>query len=191
MAPRKAVEKELNREMIMDVARVLFQEKGYQNVSMRQIAQRMNYSHGSIYYHFKNKADLFYAMVRQDFSLLDDLIERIMERQIEPLEKLTQLLLGYIEFGLTNQNHYEIMFLTKDKEVISYLDEAPSITYEKFANAVHSLCGNKASIKEIWSVFLALHGFVTHYCRGNQTYEEVRMLAESHVSFISKGLVKE
>lgn len=191
MSPRRAVDQELSRELIMDAARELFRENGYQNVSMRQIAQKLNYSHGSIYYHFKSKADLFYAMVRQDFALLDDVMERIMSRQIEPMEKLEKLLLGYIEFGLAHQNHYEIMFLIKDEEVKSYLDEAPNATYEKFAKAVHSLCTKQVSIKEIWSVFLALHGFVTHYCRGNQTFEDVRALAESHVSFIMKALVKE
>lgn len=174
----------------MDAARALFREKGYQHVSMRQIAQALNYSHGAIYYHFKNKADLFYAMVKQDFSLLDDAFQQVMEQALEPLEKMRELLLGYIRFGLTHQNHYEIMFLLNDEEVKSCLEEAPNQSYERFANAVHSLCGNKASVKEIWSVFIALHGFVTHYCRSNQTYEDVRTLAESHVSFIIKGLLK-
>lgn len=63
MSPRKSGHPELTREMIMDAARDLFVQKGYQHVSMRQIAKELNYSHGAIYYHFKNKAELFYALV--------------------------------------------------------------------------------------------------------------------------------
>lgn len=188
MAPRKAVAQELTREMIMDVARGLFREKGYQHVSMRQIAQELNYSHGAIYYHFKNKADLFFAIVKRDFSLLDGLLEDILGRQLEPQDKLRELLLGFIEFGLTHQSHYEIMFLIKDEEVQNLMDDGPSASYEKFAKALQALSGNRMTIKSIWSVFLSLHGFVTHYCRTNQTYEDVRLLAESHVSFLLKAI---
>ena len=58
MSPRKAVKQELTREMIMNVARNLFVQQGYQHTSMRKIATELGYSHGSIYYHFKNKAEL-------------------------------------------------------------------------------------------------------------------------------------
>src|SRR5690625_6951788 len=60
---------ELTREVIMGVARELLVEKGYANVSMRQIANKINCSHGAIYYHFKNKAELFYALVEDHFSI--------------------------------------------------------------------------------------------------------------------------
>lgn len=191
MTPRKAVPQELTREMIMDVARGLFRERGYAEVSMRQIAQALNYSHGAIYYHFKNKAELFFAMVKQDFSLLDGVLQDIMSRELQPQDKLRELLLGFIRFGLTHQSHYEIMFLIKDEEVQNLMDDGPSTTYEKFAKALQSLSDDQMSIKTIWSVFLSLHGFVTLYCRTNQTYDDVRGLAESHVAFILRGLREE
>ena len=58
MTPRKAVDNELTKEMIMDTARELFAEQGFQHVSMRKIAQSLGYSHGALYYHFKNKAEI-------------------------------------------------------------------------------------------------------------------------------------
>lgn len=59
MAPRKSAEQELSREMIMDRARELFVTKGYQHVSMRQVAKELNCSHGAIYYHLKIKQSYF------------------------------------------------------------------------------------------------------------------------------------
>ncbi|MFJ7746355.1 TetR/AcrR family transcriptional regulator [Peribacillus sp. NPDC097295] len=188
MSPRKSVKQELTRAMIMDAARNLFVAKGYQHVSMRQIAKELEYSHGALYYHFKNKAELFYALVEEHFSMLDQKLDDVMHQDIPSREKLENILLGFIEFGLTHQNHYEIMFLIKDEEVQNFINQGPHKTYEKFAHIIFSLCDNKVSIQNIYSIFLSLHGFVTHYCRHVTTYEEVKGLAELHVKFLIKSI---
>lgn len=188
MSPRKA-ENELTREMIMDAARELFVKNGYQHVSMRQIAKELQCSHGAIYYHFKNKAELFYTIVEEDFRSLDELLQTILDKEIPKREKLMEIFLGYIEFGLQHQSQYEIMFLIKDEEVRSYLHQSPNVSYERFASSVYGLCEGKASIGQIWTVFLSLHGFVTHYCRSGQTYDDVKDQAKVHARFIVKGLL--
>lgn len=82
MSPRKSVDKELSREMILDVARILFVKDGYEHVSMRKIAKELGYSHGALYYHFKNKAELFYALVADGFLLLNQRLEEVMEKEL-------------------------------------------------------------------------------------------------------------
>ncbi|AIK37679.1 bacterial regulatory s, tetR family protein [Bacillus pseudomycoides] len=188
MSPRRAVKQELTREMIMNAARDLFIKQGYQHTSMRKIAAELGYSHGSIYYHFKNKAELFYAMVEQDFQLLDQRLDETIAQNLQREEQLKAVLLGFIEFGLRNQSHYEIMFLIKDEELKECLADEPNASYDKFANVISSLCNGKVSIMTIWSVFLSLHGFVSHYCRNVQTFEDVQDLAKAHVNFIAKSL---
>jgi AcrR family transcriptional regulator len=188
MSPRKAVQQELTKEMIMDAAQDLFAQKGYQHVSMRQIARELNYSHGAIYYHFKNKAELFYALVEKHFQMLNGELEKILKKDLPNNEKILQIFIGYIKFGLTYQNHYEIMFLIKDEEIKDCLNRGPNETYELFAQSVHSLCNKNVSIQNIWSVFLSLHGFVTHYCRHVSGYEEVEGLAELHAKFLLKAI---
>lgn len=184
MAARKAVDKELTRALIMDAARDLFVEKGYQHVSMRQIAKVLNYSHGAIYYHFKNKAELFYALVEAHFVMLDEKIDELVSKDTEDLVKLRHILLGYIEFGLTHQSHYEIMFLIKDEEVRTFLNESPMNTYQKFAKHISQLSEKSLSVQEIWSIFLSLHGFVTHYLRHVTIFEEAKGMAEFHVNML-------
>ncbi|CAH0345277.1 TetR/AcrR family transcriptional regulator [Bacillus sp. CECT 9360] len=188
MTPRKAVDKELSREIILDTARNLFAKEGYQNVSMRKIAKELNYTHGAIYYHFENKAELFYALVKEDFSLLDGVLEKIIEQDIGDREKIMQILLGFIKFGLTYPNHYEIMFLIRDEEVQMHLQNEPNLSYERFAKAVYELSAMKANTKIIWSIFLSIHGFVAIYCRTGQTYEDVKDIAESHVMLLLKAI---
>ena len=190
MSPRKSVQQELTREMIMDAARDLFIKKGYQHVSMRQIAKELDYSHGAIYYHFKNKAELFYALVEEHFRMLDITLAEIMEQQVTDNKvKLAQVLLGFIEFGLKYQSHYEIMFLIKDEEVRNFINQGPNRSYEKFAQSVFTLCERQMSVQEIWSLFLSLHGFVTHFLRHVNDFEEVKDLAEAHVNFLLKSII--
>lgn len=191
MSPRKQVQEELSREKIMDVAHELFVKKGYKHVSMRQIANELKYSHGAIYYHFKNKADLFYAMVVQDFEMLNGVLRQIMNQNLSPEEKVKKILLGYIEFGLSNKSQYELMFLINDEEIKSCIQQEPLESYGMFVNAISSLGNQKTSIQDIWSIFLSIHGFVTHYCRSNQSFHDVKTLAESHVEFILKPILNE
>jgi len=186
---RKAVEQELSRERILDAAETLFVTHGYHHVSMRQIAKELNYSHGSIYYHFKNKAELFYSLVSRDFSKLDAELEEVLRMEADPLVKLEQVLLGFIRFGLTHRSHYEIMFLIKDEELNTYANEKPNHSYEKFAQAIHELSGRRVTPAIVWSLFLSLHGFVSHYCKTGQTWEDVRPLAETHVKLLMKAIL--
>ncbi|WAA13973.1 TetR/AcrR family transcriptional regulator [Fervidibacillus halotolerans] len=174
--------------MIMDAAKDLFIEKGYQHVSVRQIAKQLGCSHGAIYYHFKNKAELFYAIVEEFFGMLEQKLTEILNRDIDADEKLKEILLGFIEFGMTYQNHYEIIFLIKDEDVQYFLSEKPNIVYQKFANAVYELSEHKLSVKEIWSIFLSLHGFVTEYLRNGTNYEQVKDTAADHVDFLLKRI---
>jgi len=181
---------ELTREVIMGVARELLVEKGYANVSMRQIANKINCSHGAIYYHFKNKAELFYALVEDHFSILNKKMVEVLQEPKDNSEKLRNLLLGFIEFGLNYQSHYEIMFLIKDKEVLHFLNKSPMKTYEKFAQAVSKLSTKQLTIQEIWSIFLSLHGFVSHYLRHVISFEEVKEMAMFHVEMLCKWTVE-
>ena len=188
MAPRKSVQQELSRTRIMDAARTLFVQEGYQNVSMRQIAKKLDYSHGALYYHFKNKADLFYALVEDHFAMLDQKVDDVMHRDLDDRTKLEQVLLCYLEFGLTHQSHYEIMFLIKDDEVQNFVNQGPHKTYEKFAQCVSALSDRRVAIHDIFSMYLSLHGFVTHYCRRNASYGEVQDLAVTHAKFLLKAI---
>lgn len=188
MSPRKAGQQELTREMIMDAARDLFVQKGYQYVSMRQVATVLGCSHGSIYYYFKNKAELFYALVKEHFRMLDSKLDELMDQDLNEAEKLHKVMLGFIEFGLNNQSQYEIMFLIKDAEIRHFINEDPTVSYDKFAQSLKSLC-QTTTIQDIWSIFLSLHGFVSHYIGYVEEFIEVKEIANSHVKFLLRSIL--
>jgi len=54
------------REAILDTSAKLFSQQGYNDVSIRDIAQACGMTNAALYYHFKNKEDLFLAMLQRD-----------------------------------------------------------------------------------------------------------------------------
>ncbi|MDV2682802.1 TetR/AcrR family transcriptional regulator [Alkalihalophilus lindianensis] len=174
--------------MILKEARAQFIEMGFQKVSMRSIAKQLGCSHGALYYHFSNKAELFYAIIEEYFNRLNQLIEEVVNRSAGQQTKLKNLLLCFIEFGLTHQSQYEMMFMFKNNEVHTLSQEAANLSYQRFAQSVQALSPNKLPISEIYSAFLALHGFVSHYHSQVDHFEEAKEAAHIHVNFIIKAL---
>jgi len=99
------------RDKILDAARELFINEGYEGVSMRQIADKIEYSPTAIYVHFKDKDELFLEICHLDFRLLAQSMVSLAQ-VADPVERLRKIGLAYIEFGLNNPNHYRRMFMT-------------------------------------------------------------------------------
>lgn len=62
MARKTKAEAELTRQKLLDTAEILFSERGVSNTSLADIASAAGMTRGAIYWHFKNKIDLFEAM---------------------------------------------------------------------------------------------------------------------------------
>ena len=107
---RKAREKQELRQEILDAARELFVEQGYEAVSMRKIADRIEYSPTTIYLYFKDKAELFECLCGETFEKLIVELEKIS--QADPVEGFRAGLRRYIEFGVAHPAHYRVTFMT-------------------------------------------------------------------------------
>jgi AcrR family transcriptional regulator len=110
---RRARQKETLRREILDAARRLFAQEGYDSVSMRDIASAIEYSPATIYLHFADKHDLFECLCRETLTRIGDIIEPIVSGNASPLDRLKRGLRAYIEFGLENPEPYKIAFLVE------------------------------------------------------------------------------
>ena len=77
---RKEREKEERRMQIISAAEKLFFEKGYDQVSMDQIAREAELSKGTIFFYYKNKEALFFTIVLQGFRLFHQIVDEAMKR---------------------------------------------------------------------------------------------------------------
>ena len=108
---RREREKQELREQISDAARTLFAQEGFEAVTMRKIAESIEYSPTAIYLYFKDKEELLREICVQDFRQLAHHFQSIAQIQ-DPVEKLRRTGLAYVDFGLTHPNHYRLMFMT-------------------------------------------------------------------------------
>jgi len=114
---RREREKLETREKILDAARELFIAEGYDGVSMRKIADKIEYSPTAIYVHFKDKDELFLEICHEDFRRLAHTFLAIGQIP-DPVERLRKIGHAYIEFGMKNPNHYRTMFMTPHPPIL-------------------------------------------------------------------------
>ena len=108
---RREREKEELRQDILDAARELFVTEGYENVSMRRVAEKIEYSPTTIYLYFEDKASLLYAICEETFAKLAKRMESITKEGDDPIEVLRKGCRAYVDFGLKNPNHYKLTFI--------------------------------------------------------------------------------
>lgn len=109
---RREREKQGIREEILSAARALFVQEGYENVSIRKIAEKVEYSPGTIYLYFQDKADILAQISEETFSRLEQRLVAInRDTAVDPIERVRRGLRAYIEFGLKHPNRYILTFV--------------------------------------------------------------------------------
>ena len=108
---RQEREREAVARAILDAARELFVEEGYRNVSIRKIAEKIEYSPAAIYGYFPSKDDIFMALAEEGFRILfgnaDD------PPLADPVEDLRGGFLRLYEFSRVHPEYFALMFLDR------------------------------------------------------------------------------
>ena len=110
---RRAREKEQLRRQILSAARELFVNEGYENVSMRKIADKIEYSPTTIYLYFKDKADLLDSVCKETLLSLLNTLELLKRDKSDPVEVLRKSGKAYVEFGLKYPQDYKLTFVVR------------------------------------------------------------------------------
>ena len=108
---RQVRDKEVFRKKILDAARRLIHENGYENLTIRKIADRIEYSPMSLYNHFADKDDILIALAREGFAKIGKALPK--PGSGEPIAVLRKAMLQYIDFGLKHPDEYELVFMTR------------------------------------------------------------------------------
>lgn len=109
---RKEREKQELRQRILEAAKDVFIEDGYDKASIRAIAERVEYSPATIYLHFRDKDELFYAVHELGFAKM---FERMQELHgvAHPLQRLRRMGEIYLDFAIENPELYDLMFISR------------------------------------------------------------------------------
>jgi AcrR family transcriptional regulator len=134
---RREREKENLRNTILAAAREILVTEGYEAISLRTIADKIEYSPAALYLHFRDKDSILQALIDEGFDELAIRLRRVKDPG--KLEGLIEMGLSYIQFAVENPRLYEVMFLArspKDQEHWRSMAEAPPDCFVALLDAV-------------------------------------------------------
>lgn len=123
ISDRKEREREEMRRRILESAKKLFLDLGYEKTSVRGIAEDIEYSPATIYLYFKDKNELLFALHQEAFIEFGKTFEKVAHIP-DPFERLITLGHEYLTFAFSNPELYELMFLlTAPMEALEIRDD--------------------------------------------------------------------
>lgn len=194
---RKDRQKVKMREIILSAALKLFSEEGYDNVSMRKIANEIEYSVGTIYLYFKDRDEIFFELHKLGF-------EGFYKRQLavqnvkDPLQRITEHGLAYIQFAIDEPLYYDLMFISRipAKTIKKQQDwKSGNRTYDILKLNI-SQAKNAGYFKNIdadvaaFSLWSFVHGISSLFVRERMMMvpaEEIKLLVTSALKFLERA----
>lgn len=166
---RREHEKQELRQAILDAAGALFLEHGYAGFSLRQVAELIGYSPGTIYLYFQDKDDLLFHVADTGFQLFNQRQRAAAASSCRPDEQLRAMGRAYIAFGLEHPAYYRLMFverpdlLFRDRAAqaatwLGALEAYQQVFQAAVAAGVLRRAGTVQAMSDAW--WATLHGMV-------------------------------
>lgn len=156
------------RQQILQAAREIASQEGWQAVTVRKVAERIEYSHAAIYAYFDSKKAILFALLIEGFALLRDELQRTQRVPGAPDDVLQRSALAYWNFAHTHPELYQVM---NSLDGVPFgTTQAPTEARESFAllrEAVVRVLEQSADLaqidvnREVDMFWAALHGLVS------------------------------
>lgn len=111
------------RDEILEISRSMLFEDGYKSLSMRKIAKKAGVSATSIYLYFENKDHLLHTLIEESVEDLSRHIEKNALPVEHCIDRFKAIIRGYVDFGLTYPEKYEIIYKVKSDSMARYPKE--------------------------------------------------------------------
>ena len=191
-------ERETVARAILDAARHLFVTHGYHEVSIRKIAERIEYSPAAIYGYFASKDDIFFALAEEGFRLLFQYGGTPRPATEDPVEKLRAMFLRYYEFSKEHPEYFALMFLdrsvpriSRDWERFGFVSEMKHDMVARIQHAIDAgACPADTPPHTVFRLLLtAVHGAATlRLCDRLAPGEDADVLARATIDTVLIGL---
>ena len=166
---RKEREKQEMRKLIINAAMEMFIKEGFDRTSIRNIADKIEYSPATIYLYYKDKDELLYEVQGQAFLELYNAFVRDVTAT-DPMERLEQLLHSYVNFGFEHPDLYDLMFILRSPMNAVNDNDWPNCdeAYDFLANTmdkcIDQLRYENAQVGAL-SIWALGHGLISLYIR--------------------------
>ncbi|GGB05943.1 TetR/AcrR family transcriptional regulator [Puia dinghuensis] len=110
---RKEKQKQEIRKLILDAAMKLFVEEGFDNLTIRRIADLIEYSPTTVYLYFKDKDEILASLHEQGFQKMQEFNRNLIAIQ-NPFLRLHKMGENYIQFAMEQPEYYNLMFIDRE-----------------------------------------------------------------------------
>ncbi len=163
---RKERQRKEVRDSILTSAWQLVNEEGWQNLSIRKIADAIEYSVPVVYDHFENKEAILSEFNHRGFKLLGDRLKEAKEKHHKANLQLEALAYAYWDFAFENKEYYQLMY-GLGMPTCESLSSVPELM--AFIGVIHStieeLLKESGNTTDIWlkvhSFWSTIHGLVS------------------------------
>jgi AcrR family transcriptional regulator len=189
---RKERQRKEVRDSILQASWHLVNEEGWQNLSIRKIADAIEYSVPVVYDHFENKEAILSEFNRQGFKLLGDKLSEAKNTHVNPVLQLEAITFAYWDFAFNNKEYYQLMYglgmptcesLNSVPELMAFIGVIHTTIEEIIKNGNNAGSDTWLKVHSFWSM---IHGLVSI----NLMSQEVSHLGMSQVDF-NKAILKD
>lgn len=198
---RKKREKIEMRNLIIGAVNHIIDEEGIDNLSIRKIANIIEYSPAIIYHYFKDKNEIVNCIMKTGYEKILSVLATAQDSDINPEEKLEKTLREYIKAALEMQEEYKTIMLSSSKEVLDHTAvllkgtvnkrQALNILYQCIKNIL-----NNQDIKDTeveltaQIVWTSTFGLIMRVIIEKETPEnQQELLIEHHIKFMLNGIL--
>lgn len=121
--PRKERERLARREEILDAARTVFSERGFEKAKLDEIAEVAELGKGTIYNYFKNKEELFVSVIVRGIQRLQSFIEDSIQSRPTPKAKIESYIDAFFKFFEKHRQIFSILVLERNNLARSLNDD--------------------------------------------------------------------
>lgn len=170
-------QKEETRSNILIAAREIVKEEGWQGLSMRKIADKIEYTAPIIYEYFSNKEAILQELTCKGFGILTKDLEAAKAESEDPAEQLEGMWLAYWNFALKNKEMYQLMYGV-EMTCCAQRNTETDAPYTLISNVIARLMGEDNPRPEVikqkyFTFFSVIHGLISINIVGNGLSDEI------------------
>lgn len=183
MTRRQQLRAEETKRAILDAAQALFAERGFEAVTMREIAKAAGCSHTTIYIYYQDKEALLHQLSLPPLTQLkEDLEATLQNEKVTPEQAVKEMSRQFIRFCLANRTMYTIFFMTNATRVdtINPATEINRLRITLFDLLQKGICRflkcpeDDARVMMFSRIyFFMLHGIVGTYTGSKEPFDEL------------------
>ena len=196
IAERKLRQKEEFRASILEAAWLQVLADGWQSLSIRKIADAIEYSVPVIYNHFDNKEAILLEFTKEGFQKLADRLQEVKDQHTDPSVQLEAIANAYWDFAFEHKEYYQLMFGLGIPacEMVNQIAEMKTMTMIMISTIKAAIAGSENPLADHFlkyhTYFSILHGLVSIQMiqKEGKPDEEKRMILQDAISGFIKSL---